>query len=95
MVIILVAGLIVIVMEGNHFEKPVLYQRLEQYFSPALNWEECELPLSSADFYSKVREVLPQYFPDWASLEEVLIDLNYKQMYNEHNQKWYWLVNPS
>jgi len=82
-------------MEDIKLEKPALYQRLEKYFRPALNWEECELPLSSADFYAKVKEVLPEYFNTWGDLEEILISLNYRQEYNEYNQKWFWLVNPS
>lgn len=95
MVIILVAGLIVIFMDANGYENAVLFQRLEQCFTPAKSWQECQLPLTSAEFWQKVSEEMPGYFNDFAHFEGVILQLHYIRSYNEHNHKWYWLVNPA
>ncbi|SDG67759.1 hypothetical protein SAMN05421827_109128 [Pedobacter terrae] len=81
-------------MSEPKYPNSVLFQQLERFFSPAADWESCEMPMSTPEFFEKIHEVLPGYFEDSERIREILEAAHYQYAFNENNKKYYWLVNP-
>ena len=91
-----VADLTVYFMEDSKkpkFPDNVLFQQIEQYFKPAKHWENCLSPMTTDQFFEQIFELLPGYFESPDHLRKILLALHYKYSHNEHNNKYYWLVN--
>lgn len=73
----------------------VLLQLLESIYQPADSWDSCTMPLTTERIVQNVRDHFPGKFPNREEVIRILQMLHINYQYNEHNCKWYWLVNPS
>ena len=83
-----------IMSEQQRFTDSVLFQRVEQIYRPAQNWQTCTLPLTSAQLVEAIDEALPGFFESNELIFRIFEELHFRYERNEHNNKFYWLVNP-
>jgi pyridoxal/pyridoxine/pyridoxamine kinase len=81
--------------EEQRFPDNVLFQRIEQIFMPAQNWQTCEQPMLNQDLIREVNTVLPGFFESPEKIMQIMEQLHFRYELNEHNRKWYWLINPA
>lgn len=81
--------------KGNRYPDHVLFQLIETLYRPADNWETCTMPLSMDRMIQSVNDHFPGKFDGRDHIVRILKELHISYEYNEHNSKWYWLVNPA
>ncbi|MGY4385654.1 hypothetical protein ACVWYN_002700 [Pedobacter sp. UYP24] len=80
--------------EQQRFPDSVLFQRVEQIYMPAQNWQLCTMPLTSDQLIEAINVALPGYFDNTEKIFQIFEELNFRYERNEFNNKYYWLVNP-
>lgn len=81
--------------EEPKYPDHVLLQLIESVYQPALDWEHCSLPLTTDQVVKNLLQYFPGKFDNTERITELLKQLHIKHEFNEHNGKFYWLVNPS
>lgn len=79
--------------DDQRFPDHVLFQRVEQIYSPAKDWPSCEMPLTTEHLIAAVGESLPGFFDDPELILRIFTELHFRYIKNEFNNKFYWLVN--
>lgn len=69
-----------------------LIHRLETIFMPAESWENSQLQVNTSQLLEIVKQKYPTLFSE-EKLHKLMLELHYIYSYNEHNNKYYWLVN--
>lgn len=82
-------------MEEQRYPDNVLYQRIEQLYTPAQDWESCSMPMTNEELIRVVSESLPGFFDGPEKILTIFEGLHFLFERNEHNNKHYWLVNPA
>lgn len=82
------AALTAFFMDEQKYPNSVIYQHIEQVYMPAESWETCDKVLTDDEVYSVFSHLVESRF----HLEQILNTLHFKRKFNEHNQKYYWLV---
>jgi hypothetical protein len=83
-----------IMSDQQKFPDNVLFQRVEHIYEPAQNWQTCILPMTSAQLVDAVNEALPGFFESSELIFRIFEECHFRYERNEHNNKFYWLVNP-
>ena len=81
--------------EESRFPDHVLLQLIESVYQPAPDWETCSLPVTTPQIVKHLQEYFPGKFDSTDQIIELLRQLHIQYVLNEHNRKYYWLVNPA
>lgn len=81
--------------EESKYPEHVLLQLIESVYQPAQDWEHCSLPLTTDQIVKNLLQYFPGKFDNTDRITELLKMLHIRYEFNEHNSKFYWLVNPS
>ena len=73
----------------------ILMQLIESIYKPAVDWPDCTMPLTTDQIVQNILEHFPGKFEERDQVTRLLNELHIPYSFNEHNRKWYWLVNPA